>query len=72
MSISNNNHNKLLSVLATLAKIRQRATMDNTVFKKQFKQFKEATHNWRDTWIIDPLDEIIKLVTEILNSEEKK
>ncbi len=63
-------YHKLLSVLTTLTKIRERATMEGTVFKKQFKQFKEATHNWRATWIIDPLDEVIKILEEVLNSEK--
>jgi hypothetical protein len=43
--------------------------MDNTVFKKQFKAFKEATEGWRKSWIIDPLDEIIKALETAL---EKK
>jgi hypothetical protein len=55
--------------LSKLKDIRRRATMEGTIFKKQFKQFKEVTHNWRATWIIDPLDEIITALEKAL---EKK
>ncbi len=61
---------KVTELLTKIKKIRERATMESTVFKGKFKTFKIATANWRETWIIDPLDEVIKMLEAELNREE--
>lgn len=52
---------KLKKIIAHLKEVRKTATMENAGFNPSFDSIiKEETKIWRDTWLIIPLDEIIK------------
>lgn len=80
MHMKNLGKKKVKNILRRLENIRRTATMENASFylNKENKDWlkmgneadtnkiKEATHLWRSSWIILPLDEVIKELESIL------
>ena len=52
---------KKQKILKMLREIRECATMESADFSKSIK---EQTELWRESWIISPLDEVIKMLEE--------
>lgn len=62
------------SDIEKLKKIRETMTMENASFSMDItedRNIKEKTRIWRETWILPPLDTIIKKLEERANKGRK-
>lgn len=57
------------SIIYRLKELKLSSTMKNADFSEEIKR---TTEVWRQTWLIQPVDEMLSIIDKILQSEKPK